>query len=102
MKITHSLAQLQKEHVVLELECIDRMYHLNTYQPKLTSGGGIAAFCRGYLGYRFASTKQAVEITTRFVNAIEAFIQREGLELVRFKKDQRKDGILQQELRNFK
>ena len=26
MKITHSLAQLQKEHVVMELECIDRMY----------------------------------------------------------------------------
>ena len=36
MKITHSLAQLQKEHVVLELECIDRMY-LNAYVPKLTS-----------------------------------------------------------------
>jgi hypothetical protein len=26
MKVTRSLAQLQKEHVVLELECIDRMY----------------------------------------------------------------------------
>ena len=26
MKVTHSLAQLQQEHVVLELECIDRMY----------------------------------------------------------------------------
>ena len=101
MKITHSLAQLQKEHVVLELECIDRMY-LNAYQPKLTTGGGIAAFCRGYLGYRFASTKQAVQRTTQFVSAIEAFIQREGLELVHFKKGQRKDGILQQKLRNFK
>ncbi|MCX6036318.1 MAG: hypothetical protein NTW99_00175 [Chloroflexi bacterium] len=101
MKITHSLAQLQKEHVVLELECIDRMY-LNAYQPKLTTGGGIAAFCRGYLGYRFASTKQAVQRTTQFVSAIEAFIQREGLELVHFKKGQRKDGVLQQKLRNFK
>ena len=38
MKVTHSLAQLQKEHVVLELECIDRMY-LNAYVPKLTSEG---------------------------------------------------------------
>ena len=101
MKITHNLAQLQKEHVVLELECIDRMY-LNAYQPKLTTGGGIAAFCRGYLGYRFASTKQAVQRTTQFVSAIEAFIQREGLELVHFKKGQRKDGVLQQKLRNFK
>jgi hypothetical protein len=101
MKITHSLAQLQKEHVTLELECIDRMY-LNAYVPKLTSEGGIAAFCRGYLGHRFASTKQAVTMTKTFVKAIEAFIQREGLELVRFKKGQRKDEVLQERLRKFK
>jgi hypothetical protein len=101
MKITHSLAQLQKEHVVLELECIDRMY-LNAYVPKLTSEGGIAAFCRGYLGHRFASTKQAVTMTKAFVKSIEAFLQREGLELVRFQKGQRKDEVLQQELRRFK
>lgn len=101
MKITHSLAQLQKEHVVLELECIDRMY-LNAYVPKLTSAGGIAAFCRGYLGHRFASTKQAVQMTTAFLKAIEGFLQREGVELVRFKKGQRKDDVLQQKLRTFK
>ena len=101
MKLTHSLAQLQKEHVVLELECIDRMY-LNAYVPKLTSEGGIAAFCRGYLGHRFASTKQAVAMTQAFVKSIETFIQREGLELVRFKKGQRKDAVLQPKLRRFK
>jgi hypothetical protein len=101
MKVTHSLAQLQKEHVILELECIDRMY-LNAYVPKLTSEGGIAAFCRGYLGHRFASTKQAVAMTEAFVKSIAAFIQREGLELVRFKKGQRKDDVLQQKLRRFK
>ena len=101
MKITHSLAQLQKEHVVMELECIDRMY-LNAYVPKLTSEGGIAAFCRGYWGHRFASTKQAVTMTKAFVKSIEAFLQREGLELVRFQKGQRKDEVLQQKLRGFK
>ena len=101
MKITHSLAQLQKEHVVMELECIDRMY-LNAYVPQLTSEGGIAAFCRGYLGHRFASTKQAVAMTNAFRKAIEAFIQREGLELVRFKKGQRKDNVLKEHLHRFK
>ena len=101
MKLTHSLAQLQKEHVVLELECIDRMY-LNAYVPKLTSEGGIAAFCRGYLGHRFASTKQAVAMTQAFVKSIEAFLQREGLELIRVQKGQRKDDVLQQKLRRFK
>jgi len=101
MNITHRLAQLQKEHVVMELECIDRMY-LNAYVPKLTSEGGIAAFCRGYLGHRFASTKQAVAMTQAFVKSIETFLQREGLELVRFQKGQRKDDVLQQKLRRFK
>jgi len=100
MKITHSLAQLQKEHVVLELECIDRMY-LNAYVPKLTTEGGIAAFCRGYLGHRFASTKQAVAMTDAFIKSIRDFIQQEGLELVRFKKGQRKDEVLQSKLRTF-
>jgi hypothetical protein len=101
MKITHSLAQLQKEHVVMELESIDRMY-LNAYVPKLTSEGGIAAFCRGYLGHRFASTKQAVSMTETFLKSIRDFLQREGLELVRFKKGQRKDDVLQKKLRQFK
>ncbi len=101
MKVTHSLAELQKEHVVLELECIDRMY-LNAYVPKLTSAGGIAAFCRGYLGHRFASTKQAVQMTLDFVKSIHTLIQSQGLELVRFEKGQRKDEVLQQKLRAFK
>ena|ERR1022692_2137072 len=101
MKITHSLAELQKDHVVMELECIDQMY-LNAYVPQLTSEAGIAAFCRGYLGHRFASTKQAVAMTQAFIKSIEAFIQREGLGLVRFKKGQRKDDVLQQKLRHFK
>src|SRR5271157_5277814 len=76
MKVTHSLAQLQQEHVVLELECIDRMY-LNAYVPKLTSEGGIAAFCRGDLGHRLASTKQAVAMTQAFVKASK--IQASGI-----------------------
>ena len=100
MKITHSLAQLQKEHVVMELECIDRMY-LNAYVPLLSSEGGIAAFCRGYLGHRFASTKQAVAMTKAFVKSIDAFIEREGLELVCFKKGQRKDNVMKERLRRF-
>ena len=101
MNTTPTLAQIQSEHVVLELECIDRMY-LNAYVPQLTSEGGIAAFFRGYLGHRFASTKQAIPMTKAFLKAIEAFLKREGLELVRFRKRERKDDVMQRELRRFK
>src|ERR1700749_194546 len=41
MNLNKSVAELQREHVVLELECIDRMY-LNAYVPQLTTEGGVA------------------------------------------------------------
>ena len=99
--ITHNLAQLQHEHVVMELECIDRMY-LNAYVPQLTSAGGIAAFCRGYLGNRFASTKQAVEMTKAFIKSVDAFIEQEGLDRVKFQKKERKDDVMKRYLQRFK
>ena len=58
MKIAPSVAELQRENIVLELECIDRMF-LNAYVPKLASEQGIAGYFRGFLGHRFASTKSA-------------------------------------------
>ena len=100
MKLPPTLAELQHEHVTMELECIDRMY-LNCYVPQLTSEGGIAAFCRGYLGHRFASTNAAVPRTKAFVAAIHEFIAREGVELHRFRKGERKDHVMQKKLRRF-
>lgn len=99
--LTPSVAELQREHVAMELECIDRMY-LNAYVPKLTSAAGVAGFFRGYLGQRFASTKDAGPMTDRFVTGIRDFLQREDVPLVRFRKGQRKDDIFQQRLRKFK
>lgn len=99
--IAPSVADLQSKHVVLELECIDRMY-LNAYIPKLTSAAGVAGFFRGYLGHRFASTKDAAAMTERFVIAIRDFLQRQEVPLVRFQKGQRKDEIFQQRLKKFK
>ena len=101
MKLSKSVAELQREHVVLELECIDRMY-LNAYVPQLTSEAGVAGFVRGYLGYRFASTKQVAEMTEAFVESIMQFGLDHKIELVRFKKGQRKDNVMQARLRAFK
>ena len=69
MNLSKSVAELQREHVVLELKCIDRMY-LNAYVPQLTSEEGVAGFVRGYLGHRFASTKQVAQMTEAFVESI--------------------------------
>jgi hypothetical protein len=90
MNLKHSVTELQKEHVVIELECIDRVY-LNAYVPRLTTEAGVAGFVRGYLGHRFASTKQVAEITESFVESIMQFALDYKIDLVRFQKGQRKD-----------
>src|SRR3984893_15246653 len=101
MNLSKSVAELQREHVVLELECIDRMY-LNAYVPQLTTEGGVAGFVRGYLGYRFASTKAVAQMTENFVESIMQFGLDHKIDLVRFKKGQRKDHVMQARLRAFK
>src|SRR6201996_3112058 len=101
MKLSRSVAELQREHVVVELECIDRMY-LNAYVPQLTSEAGVAGFVRGHLGYRFASTKQVAEMTEAFVESIMQFGLDHQIDLVRFKKGQRKEHVMQARLQAFK
>ena len=101
MNLKPSVAELQKEHVVMELECIDRMY-LNAYVPQLTTEAGVAGFVRGYLGHRFASTKQVAAMTESFVQSIMQFVLDHKIDLVRFQKGQRKDDVMQRRLRAFK
>ena len=101
MKLSKSVAELQREHVVLELECIDRMY-LNAYVPQLSTEAGVAAFVRGYLGHRFASTKAVAQITESFVESIMQFGLDHKIDVVRFQKGQRKDNVMQGRLRAFK
>jgi len=99
--ITCSVAQLQSENVVMELDCIDRMY-LNLYVPQLTSAPGVAAYFRNYLGHRFASTKAAVEMSVAFRRAVLAFSAEHGVPMVHFQKGQRKDEVMAKRLRRFK
>ena len=78
MKIASSVAELQRENIVLELECIDRMY-LNAYVPKLTSEKGIAGYFRGFLGHRFASIKSAAAKSEALVREIMKLVRREKI-----------------------
>ena len=101
MNVSPSLADHQRQHVVLELECLDRLY-LNVYQPKLTSEAGVASFFRHHLGHRFASTQAAASMTDAFITQIRDFIHDQDLPLVRFQKGQRKEALFKKHLRAFK
>jgi hypothetical protein len=73
-----SVAELQRENVLFELESIDRMY-CNAYVPQLTSAAGVASYFRHYKGHRFASTKDAVEMSAAFKRSVLDFAQEERL-----------------------
>lgn len=98
--IVRSVADVLAEHVELEVECIDRMY-LNLYVPVLQSEGGVAWFWRKHRGYDFASSALMAPMTTTFVRSIERFAEREAIDLVNFRKGQRKEDIAKAYLQDF-
>jgi len=100
MTLSQSVCEVLRAHVVLESECIDRMY-LNVYVPQLQRVGGVVWYLRGHLGQRFASTATVAPKTVAFVASIEKFVAEQGVDLVSFGKHQRKDDITQQYLQRF-
>jgi hypothetical protein len=92
MTLPCSAADVLADHVLFEIEAIDRMY-LNLYQPRLQHGAGIAAFFVGHRGHRFASSALMAPMTRAFTADIGHFIAARGLDLVRFAPGQRKDLV---------
>jgi len=62
MSIARCVAEVLGEHVVLEVEAIDRMY-LNVYVPHLQSVGAVVGYLRVHRGQRFASTTAVTPMT---------------------------------------
>ena len=87
-----SIPELLKEHVSLELDCVDRVY-LNGYIPVLQSSGGLVYFLEHHRGQPIASPVLLGEITRSFAAQVEAFAKQEGIPIVRFQKGQRKDDV---------
>jgi hypothetical protein len=100
MTVAGSVADVLDDHVVFEVESIDRMY-LNVWQPRLAYGGGVQGFFVGHRGYHYASTALMDPMTKAFVADIHGFVAARGLELVAFAKGQRKDDIAQEFLAKF-
>src|SRR5882672_12529403 len=86
--IRKSVAEILDDHVTFELEAIDRMY-LNAYVPSLQTGGGVVYFLKTQLGVRVPSTVMIAPMSQRFVEAIDRFVAREGIDLITFEKAQR-------------
>lgn len=93
MTVARSAAEVLEGHVTLEVESIDRMY-LNLYVPQLQRELGVVGFFK-QRGFTFASGAVMQPITNAFLAAIHAFVDEQGVDLVRFKAGERKDDIAQ-------
>ncbi len=92
MSVARSVSDVLRNHVVLEVEGIDRMY-LNVYVPILQTPEGVAHFLRFHRGNRFASSVLLDPITKDFIKAIERYTTRRKIPVISFEKHQRKDDI---------
>jgi hypothetical protein len=101
MTLARSVSELLDDHVTLEIECIDRLY-LGLYVPILQDPRGVAWFWKTHRGHDFASSSLMAPMTQSFVHRIAAFAEREGIDVVEFRKGQRKDDIAREYLDQFK
>ena len=100
MTLPRTVADVLSDHVMFEVESIDRMY-LNVWVPRLSHGGGVAGFFVGHRGHVYASTALMDPMTKTFVADIHHFIAAHDLELLHFGKGERKDDITQRLLAGF-
>jgi hypothetical protein len=83
MALPRTVADVLADHVVFEIECIDRMY-CNVYVPQLQHAGGLLGYIQRQLGLPIASTAPLAKITDTFSTAIHRFRPRPAGALGRF------------------
>lgn len=76
-------------HVVLDLDCLDRIY-LNAYVPNLQVGGQVVQFLTGHLGNPVPSPALFERMGNRFRDQVKTFAERQAIPILRLKKPDRR------------
>ena len=95
-----NINDLLKEHVVLDVECFDRIY-LNGYIPRMQVPGDLVNFLIKHRGNKIPSPALLDRITKNFVQAVENFAGENKVPIVRFERGQRKDDVAAEYRKNF-
>ena len=100
MTVARTVADVLADHVVFEVECIDRMY-CNVYVPQLQYAGGLLGYIQRQFGLPIASTAPLGKITDAFSGGMRHFAGDQRVPWVDFTKGQRKDDVMQEHLARF-
>ena len=90
--IMPNINELLRDHVTLEVECIDRLY-LNGYIPRLQTSGDLVTFLIKQLGKPIPSPALLSQLTQNFVGRIKDYARENDIPMVKFEHGQRKDDI---------
>ena len=93
MAATVTVNDVLDGHVVLDVECLDRIY-LNGYVPNLQVGGQVASFMTTHLGYPIPSPAIMEKMGGAFRKAVDRFATANEIPVVRFGKDDRKIEVM--------
>ena len=80
-----TVAEILKDHVTLEVECIDRIY-LNGYIPTLQTGGNLATFLIKHRKQPIPSPALLGKISEVFRASVKRFAGENAIPIVEFKR----------------
>ena len=100
MTLPRSAGDVLADHVLFEVESIDRMY-CNLYVPQLQRAEGIVGFIRGHLGKPIASTAVIAPMSRDFTERLRSFADDRAIPRVDFARGQRKDDVMHEHLAAF-
>ena len=100
MTVARSVRDVLTEHVLFEVDCVDRMY-CNVYVPQLQYAAGLVGYVHRQLALPIASTAPLARITDAFDKAVRRFARDHELPWVDFAKGQRKDDVMHEHLARF-
>jgi hypothetical protein len=86
--------ELLDGQVVLDIECLDRIY-LSGFVNSLQTPGGVIYFLHDHRGMPIASPAVFAQIGDQFRRAVGSYAQANHIPVVRFKSDQRKAEVMQ-------
>jgi hypothetical protein len=89
-----NVAEIIKDHVTLDVRCIDRLY-LNGYIPRLQSGGGVVDFLVHACGQKIASPALLGQISDGFKTRLRTWVAQHQIPRLEFRKGERKDTVVQ-------
>jgi hypothetical protein len=89
-----NVAEIIKDHVTLEVRCLDRLY-LNAYIPRLQTSGGVIDFLVRACGQKIASPAVLGQLTDAFKTRLRRWATEQEIPWIEFRKGERKDTVVQ-------